>query len=104
DGGLENALSRLMESFARILAAIDLARQAQAIEVALCETAIAGRAALDRRQQAAIHIATHGIGMDANGFGQIGRTQIVHAGQSLCFCSRLACPFCSLYHNNSSAC
>jgi hypothetical protein len=39
-----------MESFARILVVIDLVSQAQAIEVALGETAVAGRAVLDRRQ------------------------------------------------------
>jgi len=50
DGGLDDANSRLMDSFARILVAIDLASQAQAIEVALGETAVAGRAVFDRRQ------------------------------------------------------
>jgi hypothetical protein len=50
DSGLDDANSRLMDSFARILVAIDLASQAQAIEVALGETAVAGRAVLDRRQ------------------------------------------------------
>lgn len=38
-GGLDDANSRLMDGFARILIAIDLASQAQAIKVTLGETA-----------------------------------------------------------------
>lgn len=51
----------------------------QAIEVVPGKTTVARWTALDRRQNAPIHVAAHGIGMDANGSSQIGRAQVLHA-------------------------
>ncbi len=82
DGCLNDAHARLEDGCAEILVAIDLARYAHTVEVALGEAAIAGRAALDRRQDAAIHIAAHGIGVGADGSSQVRRAQIAHSGQA----------------------
>src|SRR5579872_5205396 len=50
NAGLDDAHPRLIDSFASILTAVDQPGQAQTIEVARSETAVAGRAALHRRQ------------------------------------------------------
>src|SRR5690348_1011322 len=82
DGCLDDAHARLEDGRAEILVAIDLARYAHTVEVALGEAAIAGWAALDGRQDAAIYIAAHRIGVGADGSSQVRRAQIAHGAQA----------------------
>ena len=64
-GALDDRIPRSAQAPARIFSGVDRPRQAQAIEMLLGEQPIAGRAPLDRRQQAPIHVEPDGVGVDA---------------------------------------
>lgn len=74
-----DANAQLRDGFTRILAAIHLMSHTQAIEVVPGKTTVARWTALDRRQNAPIHVATHGIGMNANDSSQVRGAQVLHA-------------------------
>ncbi len=77
-GNLDDMRSRQKKRLAGRELAVDLAGQAQAVEVVPAETAIARTTMRDRRQDTPAHRAAHGMQMDANGPGRVGCTSIVH--------------------------